>query len=231
MKSTGLQFSVGLSLACHAVGFGLYTYGGHVWRQAELRPKDLPLIITWRADSEASPHQVPITVPAMAAAPPAEMARPQPAVTPPEPPPVVKRSEPIVAVPEPGAAQPQPALPPIVAAATSGTPTPAVGVDRLSQPAGRNFSHHARPDYRRNPRPAYPRAARQRHQEGVVLLSVQVSDQGLAARVTLRQSSGFPLLDEAALQTVRHWEFEPARINSGAVESEVEVPVRFQLGN
>jgi periplasmic protein TonB len=65
----------------------------------------------------------------------------------------------------------------------------------------------------------------------LVLLGVKVSDQGLAARVTLKQTSGFPLLDEAALQTVRDWEFEPARINSIAVESEIEVPVHFQLGN
>ena len=101
--------------------------------------------------------------------------------------------------------------------------------DRTIAPA--QSSERAQPDYRRNPKPAYPLAARRRRQEGLVLLSVKVSEEGIAARVTLKQSSGFRLLDEAALETVRDWEFEPARIGEFAVESEIEVPVRFQMGN
>jgi protein TonB len=42
-------------------------------------------------------------------------------------------------------------------------------------------------------------------------------------------SSGFPRLDEAALQAARSWEFEPARVGSLAVKSDIEVPVRFKL--
>ncbi len=87
----------------------------------------------------------------------------------------------------------------------------------------------ARPDYRKNPEPLYPPAARRRRQEGVVLLSVKVSTQGRAVRVELKQSSGVPVLDEAALQAVRAWEFEPARVNTAPVDSEIEVPVRFKL--
>ena len=38
------------------------------------------------------------------------------------------------------------------------------------------------------------------------------------------------LLGESpAIRAVRDWEFEPARVNSVSVESEVEVPVRFKL--
>ena len=87
----------------------------------------------------------------------------------------------------------------------------------------------ARPNYLKNPEPPYPAQARRRRQEGSVLLSVKVTVQGRAALVAVKQSSSFPVLDEAAVQAVRSWEFEPARIGVLAVESEIEVPVRFKL--
>lgn len=89
----------------------------------------------------------------------------------------------------------------------------------------------ARPNYLKNPEPPYPAQARRRRQEGLVLLSVKVTVQGRAALVAVKQSSGFPVLDEAAVQAVKGWEFEPARIGARAMESEIEVPVRFRLTN
>lgn len=89
----------------------------------------------------------------------------------------------------------------------------------------------ATPLYRKNPEPPYPAAARRRRQEGVVLLQVTVAAAGRATRVEVKQSSGFALLDEAAVRAVRQWEFEPARLDSKAVASEIEVPVRFRLTN
>ncbi|HEV2693956.1 MAG TPA: energy transducer TonB [Verrucomicrobiae bacterium] len=87
----------------------------------------------------------------------------------------------------------------------------------------------ARPDYLKNPEPPYPPTARRRHQEGLVLLIVKVDPQGRAVRVEIKSSSGFPLLDTAAQEAVRDWEFQPARVGMIAVASEIEVPVRFQL--
>lgn len=37
------------------------------------------------------------------------------------------------------------------------------------------------------------------------------------------------MLNEAAVQAVRNWEFEPARVGRLAMESEIEVPVGFKL--
>ena len=87
----------------------------------------------------------------------------------------------------------------------------------------------ATPLYRKNPEPPYPPAARRRRQEGLVLLTVAVNAQGRATRVELKQSSGFPLLDDAATRAVLEWGFEPARLGTVALASEIEVPVRFQL--
>jgi protein TonB len=83
--------------------------------------------------------------------------------------------------------------------------------------------------YKKNPEPTYPRAARRRGQEGTVLLTVRVSATGHALEVKVKQSSGFRSLDEAAVQAVEDWEFEPARVNTRRVESDVEVPVQFRL--
>ena len=87
----------------------------------------------------------------------------------------------------------------------------------------------AAPNYLKNPEPPYPPAARRRHQEGVVLISIHVTAQGRAEKVEIKQSSGYPLLDEAALNAVRDWEFVPARIGTIALASEIEVPVHFKI--
>lgn len=87
----------------------------------------------------------------------------------------------------------------------------------------------AKPNYLKNPEPLYPAAARRRHEEGLVLLSVAVTADGRARDIAVKQSSHFPLLDQSAMQAVKEWTFEPARVGSRSVESEIEVPVRFQL--
>lgn len=89
----------------------------------------------------------------------------------------------------------------------------------------------AKPDYLRNPEPEYPLAARRRGQQGSVLLNITVSPTGRATEVSLQQSSGFELLDQAAIKAAKTWDFEPARVGTVAVESKIEVPVRFKLTN
>jgi protein TonB len=60
-------------------------------------------------------------------------------------------------------------------------------------------------------------------------LAVTVSPDGRPLRISLAKSSGHPLLDQAAIDAVRGWTFEPARASEIAVTSEVVVPVRFSL--
>ena len=83
--------------------------------------------------------------------------------------------------------------------------------------------------YRSNPPPPYPEEANRKKQEGKVLVSVQVETNGRPNSVTLISSSGFPLLDAAALEAVRKWTFEPANVGGLPVASRVEVPVVFTL--
>jgi protein TonB len=83
--------------------------------------------------------------------------------------------------------------------------------------------------YLRNPPPRYPPAARRNGDEGTVLLRVRVAADGAAVQVELDRSSGFPLLDGAALDAVRGWRFVPARRGTLSVEDWVRVPVVFRL--
>ena len=87
----------------------------------------------------------------------------------------------------------------------------------------------AKPDYLQNPAPPYPELAKSMRQEGIALLIVNVDREGNPTKIELEKSSGYTLLDQAALKAVSHWRFEPAKMGGLAIESKVEVPVRFRL--
>lgn len=86
------------------------------------------------------------------------------------------------------------------------------------------------PDFLSPPRPpAYPRRARQRGYEGTVVVHALVTMPGPPHTAKVVQSSGYPSLDDAALDAVRTWSFRPALRNGQAVAAWVQVPVNFQL--
>jgi protein TonB len=77
--------------------------------------------------------------------------------------------------------------------------------------------------------PEYPRRARARGIEGLVLLAVVVGRDGMVEGSPSVRAS-VPMLDEAAVAAVRRWRFRPARDAGGApVRVIMEVPVRFVL--
>lgn len=84
-------------------------------------------------------------------------------------------------------------------------------------------------DYLHNPAPAYPEEARERGEEGKVVLRVRVNADGSVAELTLRKSSGSASLDRSALATVKKWRFVPARRGAEAVAAWVVVPINFSL--
>ena len=119
---------------------------------------------------------------------------------------------------------------------TSGATTQATSAGpSTSQEAGTpgTFQNTAgtntRPDYLDNPAPTYPAVARRLGQEGTVLLRVDVDAKGSPTRVTLQKSSGFPLLDNTAIQSVKRWKFKPAQVAFLTVGATVDVPITFRL--
>jgi protein TonB len=85
------------------------------------------------------------------------------------------------------------------------------------------------PLYALNPAPAYPTVARRRNYQGTVFLNVRVDRQGRAVEVEVQQSSGYAVLDQSAVKSVRQWRFEPARRAGQPIDMWVRVPVRFAL--
>ena len=83
--------------------------------------------------------------------------------------------------------------------------------------------------YASNPQPDYPPVARRMGQAGTARLAVEVTETGRVARVVVQSSSGFELLDRAALAAVSQWYFVPARRQGQPVAAAVVVPIRFQL--
>lgn len=80
-----------------------------------------------------------------------------------------------------------------------------------------------------NPLPAYPEAAREDGLQGTVHLQVQLDASGRVLSVQWLHRSGVMLLDLAARDAVRHWRFEPARLDGEAVAAALTLSIRFQL--
>lgn len=78
-------------------------------------------------------------------------------------------------------------------------------------------------------RPLYPRMAREQGWQGKVVLRAHITAEGTVKQATVQESSGFPVLDESAVQAVKTWSFEPAKNGEFAVASTVALPIRFDL--
>lgn len=83
--------------------------------------------------------------------------------------------------------------------------------------------------YLQNPKPAYPPLSRRLGEQGNIFLAVHVTADGRPEIVSLKQSSGFTRLDNAALESVRRWRFLPARQGEQLIAAWVQVPVQFIL--
>ena len=80
-----------------------------------------------------------------------------------------------------------------------------------------------------NPKPVYPRMAIRRGIEGEVELSVSVSALGQVSRISINKPSGFAMLDQAAIDSVRKWQFTPAIQDGVPTAMVVDIPVQFRL--
>lgn len=73
--------------------------------------------------------------------------------------------------------------------------------------------------------PRYPADAKAAGIGGVVLAEVVVDEQGVVADVKIVRS--VPMLDEAALETVKQWRFRPSVVNGRPVPARMVVTVTF----
>jgi periplasmic protein TonB len=176
--------------------------------------------------------------------PPAPVQPPEPKPVQPTPAPMLRKSVPAPApkppaVPDPapaptavtGSTEPQPAPPPIaapvspspapapVAAAPAPAPTPAPKVEMPISDA----------DYLHNPAPEYPRASFRLGEEGLVVVRVLIGPDGRAQDAQVGKSSGYPRLDQAAVNTVRNWRYVPGKRGGVPEAMWVNVPIRWEI--
>jgi protein TonB len=137
------------------------------------------------------------------------------------------------AVPEPKPAQ-APARP---AAAAPASPSTARAAP--AQPAANRATQSAalsdapvrvtNPNYAGACPISYPERARKRNQEGTVVVHALIGPDGRPIEVTVAQSSGHRLLDEAAQKAIAHCAFVPQKVGGRAVKAIVEIPIPFKL--
>lgn len=75
--------------------------------------------------------------------------------------------------------------------------------------------------------PSYPDEARAAGVQGVVVLEITIDEDGSV--IDARVVRSVPLLDQAALDAVGQWLFEPTLLNGEPVEIEMNVVVNFTL--
>jgi protein TonB len=80
-----------------------------------------------------------------------------------------------------------------------------------------------------NPKPDYPIAGRRFNLEGRLVVRVEVTVSGSAAAVAIAVSSGHPVLDQAALEAVQTWQFNPATRGGVPVAGVIYWPLDFHL--
>ncbi|MGA8707842.1 MAG: TonB family protein [Steroidobacteraceae bacterium] len=144
---------------------------------------------------------------------------------PPPPPPVDLKEKPPVQViaPDINITVPVEAPPPITNVTTK-PPPPAPPAPRAVVP-GTPLSRTSAPDVA----DYYPEQARREGQEGRPQIKVCVDARGKLATAEVATSSGFPLLDEAAVKVAKATRYKAATSEGRAVESCATLPVKFEL--
>lgn len=84
------------------------------------------------------------------------------------------------------------------------------------------------PELLANLPPSYPAEAVRKGWQGTVVLRVVVRPDGQAGEVTVFSSSGYPVLDAAAVHAVRRWRFRPALRDGVPIEMAIKAPIRFE---
>ena len=120
-----------------------------------------------------------------------------------------------------------PSVPSTGPAAPGGAPITAATRPSTAVPEG--LTQYARPQGGYQVRPSYPAAPRRLGIQGTTMLRVHVLADGRSGDVRVQESAGHPELDDAAVDAVRRWRFEPARRGAEAIAMWVLLPVEFKL--
>jgi protein TonB len=83
------------------------------------------------------------------------------------------------------------------------------------------------PTKTRDVKPTYPAIAQSARVQGVVIIEATIGTNGKVTNTKILRS--IPLLDQAALDAVKQWEFTPTTLNGVPVPVIMTVTVQFTL--
>jgi periplasmic protein TonB len=179
-------------------------------------------------------------------APPAPPAPPTPqAVAQPQPKVQPKTSKPTQPTPTP-AVQPTPAPLAVTPSATTPETSATTPTSTAAAPASANSGNtlNAPPDppappkvtqpstdadYLNNARPQYPAMSKRLNEQGKVVVRALIGTDGTASQASIKISSGFNRLDQAALATVLKWRYLPGKRGGVPEAMWFDVPVNWVL--
>ncbi len=155
------------------------------------------------------PPPQPETKPIVVPPPPKPEEKPQPA-----PPP-----KPEMTIPEP---KPEPPPPPPA-------PKPVVVPPPKPKPPTEEYVPVTQPNFAVQAQHVYPPEAARRHQQGTVVLMLYINGSGTLDKIEIVKSSGFPLLDSAAIKEMKQSKFQPAMDGAIPIRSRAQASVTYRL--
>jgi periplasmic protein TonB len=84
-------------------------------------------------------------------------------------------------------------------------------------------------DYLNNARPQYPPMSKRLNEQGKVVVRALIGTDGTASQASIKSSSGFDRLDQAALATVLKWRYVPGKRGGVPEAMWFDVPVNWVL--
>lgn len=163
--------------------------------------------------------------------------QPQPKAQPKAPKPVKPTPTPVQPTPsplaiEPSATAPEPsaAAPTATATATASTNTGSTENAPPAPPAPPKVTlPSSNADYLNNARPPYPPMSKRLNEQGKVVVRALIGTDGTASQASIKSSSGYDRLDQAALATVLKWRYVPGKRGGVAEAMWFDVPVNWVL--
>ncbi|RZL55246.1 MAG: energy transducer TonB, partial [Variovorax sp.] len=84
-------------------------------------------------------------------------------------------------------------------------------------------------EYLNNPKPVYPSMSKRLGEQGKTIVRVLIGVDGMPQSASIRQSSGYDRLDEAARVAVMSWRYTPGKRNGVVEPMEFNVPINWVL--
>lgn len=220
MKSFGSIASLLGVLLAHAAVLSLFLAPSQAKPETPLQPPSVKGILI--------PAPTPIVPPAPQPVVPQEAPKPVAKPPPPKPKPLPK---PAPAKPKPVKPAPKPAPEKAITLPTPppSAPAPAPEAPPVPPPPEPVAPPRSDASHLNNPAPVYPMMSRRLREQGTVLIELTVLPDGKATGVTLKKSSGYRRLDEAALEAVKRWKFVPAKRGNTPIAWRYVQPVNFSL--